>query len=952
MNRIARICYLLLFAAAMALPCLTFFGVKETWRRLYGWESIPDAPKFTWAGFADRSFQNVFAERFAKTFIPRTLFFVNAMQLHDWVNFGQFHYGYNGTLIEGRNGVLFEKPYIDFHLRHDRATPKAKYDRALSKLREIDAYCKSIGAEFVFISMPDKPQVYPEYLPRWLGWFWDYSEYDVQKDLTDYLNAHGVKAVDGSAVFREAKVKRSEWLYPPGGTHLTCVGTAMAAEAIIRRVNEGGRIKLNSNPLLKGVETDVNWSVDNDISELLNIWDDSRIRANVHLQPRFTHGGSSALNDGGAFFLGDCYREQLIKLFHEARIFLPHKMMTSRRKGETGERLQPIAKDLKLVVLSFQSFNTGRLYDRVDELDSILSALRRARGELVVRLPEKPSAVERTAAEELRAAARRMGARADFDFIIRSDASLGEDGIAITPRPEGLVLSGHPVRGPIYAVNEYLERYCGVRWWTKDESLYPRLGRLPYPSSSYRYAPPFRFRETFSYDPINDAKFKVRMKSNVSSYTRYILPPAKEDFIPPEWGGNHKLVFFEGRRSAYHSFFQVIPPAKHFKDHPDWFSLVKGERKAFTGDAGTGRRKGGQLCLTNEEMFREYVNETKRLLRANPDCDAIQVTQNDWNSDWCECEKCQAVYSREGAISGAYLDFANRVAAAIEGEFPNVYVDTFAYMFTRKPPKHVRPRRNVLVRLCDFECAFNHPVAFAPEGFKRNRSFMQDLADWSKVAKGQLYIWDYQANFASYLLPHPNLHCFALNLRTFREYGAVGLFEQGDGMCRAGDFAALKQWVTAHLAWNPNQDVWELAEEFLGGYYGAAAPHLMRVLRLASESASRLEAGEMGMYRKNVVPWITEECFLAVMAEFAKAEAAVKDDTVLARRVRTAALPWEHVRLLNWREWNRGASEQDRVAAARKWVAELRERGVNAYRETVGPALFERYAAEITAERH
>jgi len=380
MNRILKVVYIVIFLAALAVPSLCFFGVKETWRKLYGVERIPDAPKFTLAGFADRSFQKDFSERFAKTFIPRTLFFVNVMQLHDWVNFGCFHYGYNRTLIEGRDGVLFEMPYVRFHIEFDRKTPKSKYDAALAKLREFDAYCASIGAQFVFISMPDKPQVYPEYLPSWYRWFWDYSEYDVQKDLTDYLNANGVKCVDGSALFRKAKAERKEWLYPPGGTHLTCVGSAVAAEAVLERVNGVGRVKLSPNPLVEGVETDREWSVDSDISELLNIWDQSRILANVHLQPRFRHEGR-VMNEGSAYILGDCYRDQFKQILGEAGVFKDEKIVTSKRQGESPERLRQIARDLKLVLLTFQSFNTGKLYDRVDELDSILTALKRARDE-------------------------------------------------------------------------------------------------------------------------------------------------------------------------------------------------------------------------------------------------------------------------------------------------------------------------------------------------------------------------------------------------------------------------------------------------------------------------------------------------------------------------------------------------------------------------------------------
>jgi hypothetical protein len=46
---------------------------------------------------------------------------------------------------------------------------------------------------------------------------------------------------------------------------------------------------------------------------------------------------------------------------------------------------------------------------------------------------------------------------------------------------------------------------------------------------------------------------------------------------------------------------------------------------------------------------------------------------------------------------------SNAVADAIKDEYPNVAIDTFAYQYTRKPPAHVVPRPNVIVRLCSIE---------------------------------------------------------------------------------------------------------------------------------------------------------------------------------------------------------------------------------------------------------
>jgi len=546
--------------------------------------------------------------------------------------------------------------------------------------------------------------------------------------------------------------------------------------------------------------------------------------------------------------------------------------------------------------------------------------------------------VERFAADELAAGLGRVTGEAyavvekepmsGLRYLVGGDpfgeAPWKTDEIRLVRKGERIILTGDPTRGPLYAVNEYLERVVGVRWWTKTEADYPRRPDFTAPETlDIRYAPPFAYRETLYLDTLSDAKFKVRMKCNVTSRTRYVLPPTEEQFVPPEMGGDHRLVFFKGRRSSYHSFFEILPPKKYAKDHPDWYSEIDGRRKG-----------GGQLCVTNPEMPEEYVKNTLALLRESPDCDSIQVSQNDgW--DYCKCSNCLARCKAEGGWSGPYLEFVNKVAEAVEKEFPNVTVDTFAYQFTRSAPKTVRPRKNVLVRLCDIECAFNRPLAGSPaeKEWQHNTSFLKDLADWSRVADGQLYIWDYQANFTSYMLPHPNLHVFAENIRVFRRFGAVGVFEQGDALCPIGDFVALKQYVTAHLLWNPDLDWTALRDEFLTGYYGPAAPHLARLLALTEASATRKDAPPMRCYHKTALEWVPAETAQAALKEMdlALAAATAAGEPYL-RRVRAAMMAWDHARIVHWTDWNLSG---DRAALIGDWKRALDDFKVNAYRETV-----------------
>lgn len=560
-------------------------------------------------------------------------------------------------------------------------------------------------------------------------------------------------------------------------------------------------------------------------------------------------------------------------------------------------------------------------------------------------LPDSPTAVERTAADELKAAVRRISGEewqivperaepaGERNFLIGATraaariapAAWRTDEILVAPLSNGsIVLAGDPVRGPIYAVDTYLEDVCGVRWWTSAESDYPTLREMPPVVSAIRHAPVFRYRETYYRDGFN-ADFKVRMKGNFSSRTRFMYTPM--EFIPKEKGGDHRLYYFESRGSAYHSHFETLPPSRHFASHPEWYSEIG------------GRRVAKQLCLTNDEMAEAYIAETLRRLRTDPAVDFISVSQNDWAGP-CDCVRCRAVIAEEGAVSGLYLRFANRVAEAVEREFPSVTVDTFAYRFTRKPPRLTRPRRNVTVRLCDIECAFNAPIATSG----LDDDFLADLREWGRLAPGRLYIWDYATDFVSYMMPHPNLDVLGPNLRLFAESGVTGVFEQGDALCSAGSFAALEHWVIAHLLWDPSRDARGLRDAFILGYYGeAAAPHVRRCRDIVDGAGAKAAAQgiKVGCYHLSVTNFMDRAAALAAADALDRAiGAAERSGGPYAERLRREKLSFDHMKLVSWKDWE---LEGSRDEAFRAWAVECRRFGVEAWRETTDRGDFVKY---------
>lgn len=513
------------------------------------------------------------------------------------------------------------------------------------------------------------------------------------------------------------------------------------------------------------------------------------------------------------------------------------------------------------------------------------------------------------------------------------------DEIFLASVPGGVALDGDPARGPIYAADVYLEKYCGVRWWTSKAALRPKLDAVPTEGVSLSYAPQFQYRETYYLDGF-DPLFKVRSKGNFTSLTRYML--SEMAFIPPELGGNHRLYFFEGRHSAYHSFFEILPPAKYFDAHPEWYSLIDGERTAK------------QLCLSNEEMKAEYIRETLRRLREDPSADFIQVSQNDGYGGWCQCEKCRTLMEEDGgAVSGPYLRFANDVAEAVEKEFPRVRIDTFAYVFTNDPPAKTRPRRNVVVRYCTYKCDIAR--ALADPASPENTAFRRNLEAWGRIAGGRLFIWNYLADFHAYMLPHPNVSQIAPDIRLFAANGAVGLFEQGDALCAAGTFAPLRHYLASHLLWDPDDDETRLMDEFLAGYYGAAAaPHLRRFVEFLDAAARK--DGQPAKLNHNGMEFLTMDERLDLAAIMDDALAAAKaEGEPYAGRVATEKLSVDQYFLLDWdglkaraaaraMRWTRPAT---RAEAVEGWIAAIEARGVRAVRETTDPAAIAAHFAAL-----
>jgi hypothetical protein len=440
------------------------------------------------------------------------------------------------------------------------------------------------------------------------------------------------------------------------------------------------------------------------------------------------------------------------------------------------------------------------------------------------------------------------------------------NGIMIRTLGKDLVLLGGHPRGTLYAVYTFLEDHVGCRWWSSKVSTIPKKPTLKVDKLFVLYSPPLEYRESFWFDAF-DGDWAVRNKCNGHAAR-----------LDEKRGGKHIYQGF------VHTFFPLIPPQTYFKDHPEWFSEIDGKRK----------HERAQLCLTNEEMRKELVKNLKARLRSNPAATIASVSQNDWHG-YCQCSKCSAIDKEEGSPAGSLLRFVNAVAADIEEEFGNVAISTLAYQYTRKPPKKVKPRHNVIVRLCSIECSFSKPLAD-----ERNKKFRDDIVGWSKVCN-RLYIWDYTTDFRHYVMPHPNLRVLGPNVKFFVDHNVKGIFEQGAYQSYGSEMAELRAWVLAKLLWNPTRDGEKLIDEFIEGYYGAAGPHIKAYLNVTHDAVEA--SGEwLGCFSQHTAKFLSLETLNKGWGHLKAAEEAAKNNPALHFRVQVAQLPVMYVFMMRWDE--------------------------------------------------
>lgn len=439
---------------------------------------------------------------------------------------------------------------------------------------------------------------------------------------------------------------------------------------------------------------------------------------------------------------------------------------------------------------------------------------------------------------------------------------LGDEEYIIKSEPNRITITGGAPRGVLYGCIGLLQDHLDCHWYTATVSSIPHRTDLTLPNFLDHGKPAFEYREPFFTEAWNQ-EWAIHNRCNGNSMD-----------LPNSVGGK---VQYGG--PFVHSSYDMVPPDKYFKDHPEYYALVNGKR---TTD---------QLELTNPEVAKIATQTVESWIKQNPDATLFSVSQNDnWNQS--QSPESVAINREEGAPSGLLLRFVNKVASAVAQKYPHALIDTLAYQWTEKPPKITRPLPNVRIRLAPIGADYAHAL----DKSKENKTPFDNLVAWGNITH-QLYIWSYCTNFAHYLQPLPDLDEIAGDIPLFKKHGVVGVFYEGDyAEGGGGDMAELKSYLIGQLLWNPAQNPQHLIKDYCDHVYGPAAPFILDWINLI-HSPARDHGVPAYIYDAPTSPYFSAALLAKGDDIFSNAIEAAANDPAALDQVERAQLGLQYVEL-------------------------------------------------------
>lgn len=292
-------------------------------------------------------------------------------------------------------------------------------------------------------------------------------------------------------------------------------------------------------------------------------------------------------------------------------------------------------------------------------------------------------------------------------------SKLDRDGFIVLVKSNQVFLAGPSVNSTIWAVEEFLQDYVGVRWLVPG-----KLGE-DVPSLDKIVIKPNK---------------QVEQPVLISRYWGSGIDPVPGDL---EWSFHQRIASRScasrhhpvvGRYEGdYHNMQEIFPVEKYFDQHPEYYALIKGKR---TKEAYA---HGANICYSEPNTIKIAAQTAIDYFKANPDAESFSFAPSD-ASKWCECEKCRKlflappypqietpeiwgkdffdIWGGDIRSSALYFNWLSKVGDEVKKVYPDKIMGTLGYDGYTLPPilhKEIVVNRSIHPFLCMTLADLWHP---------------------------------------------------------------------------------------------------------------------------------------------------------------------------------------------------------------------------------------------------
>jgi len=407
-----------------------------------------------------------------------------------------------------------------------------------------------------------------------------------------------------------------------------------------------------------------------------------------------------------------------------------------------------------------------------------------------------------------------------------------------------------------YAAYDFLERYCGVRWYLPTDLglVCPQAKTLVVKGADIRRAPAMKFRAIF-------------LASSV----------------PADFGDEGGPLLAERERALYlhrqrlvgiepyawtHAFYGYLRDKLALKDHLDWFA--KGydqdmpaelrntpveKRTIDTTWRGYPNLYYPNMCYTSTGFIQQVVAsarsyfDTGKTLGGEPAAgDYFSLEPLDSQDKYCKCPACAALLHEKAPcdawrkhsawvgtdIGSDYMfGFANKVAREVAKTHPDKYLTKLAYSRTWYPPTREPLEPNVSVMVV----VFSHLRA-VPELDLQTIEFLDKWDEATRAGNNPKYlgIHFHRPGRVNPEFPGFTARLMVKQMEDYHRRGYRGIFAEPAYMpdlrelqkkpgfaLRCPYVNLLEMYLAYKLAYDETLDGDKLIDEFFTLFYGAAA---------------------------------------------------------------------------------------------------------------------------------